>query len=503
MSTLELIALDRASVRSFDGDGHLHVLDANISKAVVNPYRGAEIPDWESLGLDPDKIYNLLRHPEELEKAADSFNGKPLLSSHKPVTAEDHDHAVTVGAVRDVRYEHPYLKGKLDIWPGEAIDAIKSNAQKELSSAYRYRADMTPGTYEGVPYEGIMRDISGNHVALVKEGRAGPDCVVGDSIENLRGIDMKKTVLSRKAVAAQGALVAYLAPKLAQDAKIDWTPTFKGVTAANYKAKSPAIAQDVLRQTKGKLIAKDEGLDLAEVAKVLEAVAELSPEEEKAEPPAMDDDRMEKLRAICGDKLGDEELAKILEMMAPAATDSAESGSSGGGAPVDTGSYGSDIPGTAENGASASMSNNVNGDEEETEEQKAARLKKEEEDKKNMVTKPAMDAAISRAVKAATDAAVLKQQQIFAAHREVTKAVGELPNCAMDSVEGIYVSGLKALNIDTDGLPQAALQPLFRTVVAERAAATSTKINPAVIAQDAAAAEDYAKRFPHANRLAR
>src|SRR5689334_10910589 len=43
-------AFDAASVRSYDEDGHLHVKDARISKATVNPYWGSEIPDAEQLG---------------------------------------------------------------------------------------------------------------------------------------------------------------------------------------------------------------------------------------------------------------------------------------------------------------------------------------------------------------------------------------------------------------------------------------------------------------------
>ena len=41
---------------------------------------------------------------------------------------------------------------------------------------------MTPGDYQGEPYDGLMRDIVGNHVALVREGRAGADVVVGDML---------------------------------------------------------------------------------------------------------------------------------------------------------------------------------------------------------------------------------------------------------------------------------------------------------------------------------
>ena len=51
---------------------------------------------------------------------------------------------------------------------------------KELSCAYRYDPDFTQGTYDGQRYDFVMRNIRGNHVALVEEGRAGPDVVVAD-----------------------------------------------------------------------------------------------------------------------------------------------------------------------------------------------------------------------------------------------------------------------------------------------------------------------------------
>lgn len=175
------LAFDRASTRTYDQDGHLHVAHTPISKANVCPYYGREIPDWEGLGLSPDRLYQLLRDPEELEKAAASFAGKPLLNVHRPVTADDHEKEAVAGSISNPIWEAPYLKADLSIWDGLAIKAIEAETQKELSSGYRYRADMTPGTYEGVRYDGVMRDLIGNHVALVREGRCGPDVVVGDA----------------------------------------------------------------------------------------------------------------------------------------------------------------------------------------------------------------------------------------------------------------------------------------------------------------------------------
>lgn len=176
----DFLAFDRASARILDQDGHLHVKRTPISKANVCEYWGDEIPDADELGLRPDRIYKLLRDPEELAKAADSFNNKPLLFVHKAVTARDHAHLITVGTISNPEFEHPYLYADLACWDGKAIDEIENESRKELSSSYRYKAVMTPGTFEGKAYDGIMTRIFGNHVSLVPKGRAGSDVYVFD-----------------------------------------------------------------------------------------------------------------------------------------------------------------------------------------------------------------------------------------------------------------------------------------------------------------------------------
>lgn len=186
------LALDRSSARTYDVDGRLRVEASNITRAAVNPYFGKEIPGWESLGLEPSRIYNMLRDPAELEKAAESFTNIPLLIIHKGTTADNHDKQVVVGTVGDARWEAPYVKASLCVWTEEAIAGIQSKQQTELSCGYRYRPDMTPGTYDGVEYDGVMRDIIGNHVALVEVGRAGSDVVVADSNPFNEAIPMKQ-----------------------------------------------------------------------------------------------------------------------------------------------------------------------------------------------------------------------------------------------------------------------------------------------------------------------
>ena len=183
------LALDEArSTRSYDPFGRLSLALTPISKAQVSPYVGKEIPRWRELGLDPDKIYQLLRPPAELQKAAASFNKLPVLSKHTPVSADKHRRDLTIGTTGDrAVYQHPYLMNTLSLWDGDddAIGGVEDNSKRQLSAGYAYTARMQPGTYEGQHYDGVMTDIVGNHLITTATGRAGPAVSVGDSADEL------------------------------------------------------------------------------------------------------------------------------------------------------------------------------------------------------------------------------------------------------------------------------------------------------------------------------
>lgn len=170
------------SQRETDENGFLHVGASHITKATVNPYYGREIPGWQEAGLDPETVYYGLRDPEELQASLETWAGLPLHIEHHIDSAEEPQKLTRVGAVgTGAVWNPPYVDAPLTVWDRAAIDAIKDGSFRELSCAYRYDPDFTPGSYEGIPYDFIMRNIRGNHVALVEEGRAGPDVVVADS----------------------------------------------------------------------------------------------------------------------------------------------------------------------------------------------------------------------------------------------------------------------------------------------------------------------------------
>jgi uncharacterized protein len=231
----ELFAFDRSSSRTYDADDRLHVDVCNISKATVNPYYGREIPDSERLGLDPNQIYRLYRDPLELERAAPTFARIQLLDTHIAVNASDPKKEFVAGCIgSDVRFENPYLKASLAVWVKESIQKILARKSAQLSCSYRYDAEMTPGvTPGGLAYDGIMRNIVGNHVALVREGRAGPDVYVTDSLPiGLRTSMRFPKILSVVASAITGLTESQ---KLAIDAALE-EESKKGEDAAAEEA---------------------------------------------------------------------------------------------------------------------------------------------------------------------------------------------------------------------------------------------------------------------------
>lgn len=440
------LAFDRATVRRIDVDGRLHVEISNISKAAVNPYRGSEIPDWEALGLDANRIYFLLRDPQELEKAAPTFNNIPLLSKHIPVSAAEPQKEFVVGATgSNASYQAPYLKNSLVVWDAVAIALIESEEQKELSSAYRYRADMTPGVYEGVAHDGVMRDIRGNHVALVEVGRAGPDVVVGDS-STLNPSEIPKMKLSKTAAVVAGALGAHIRPRLAQDAALgDLSPFLKGVSRKNLKSEQPRIVRAMQNHFKGKL-AQDAGLeDLKEVIEVFTdpAVAPIGEDEDDdtTPPVAQDDELMGKIREMLGEKLGPEEAARVMAALGePAAAN--------------------DEPPPTANTPPAP------------------------------VTKQAMDQALAKAQKDGEQAAVKRWTEIRTAEQECRPILGEI--VAQDSAEAVYKMALDAKGIDLTDTPPAAYRAMVKMALAQDQAPQTPRV-----AMDSAAQKSFRDRFPN------
>ena len=180
------------SAQSVDINGYVEIKGNPISKTGVYPYLGREIGASE-----PDRIYKVYRPEEELssQETIDSFKLMPLVDEHAMLGDEaagftPAERKGVQGVIgEDVYFDAPYLRGNIKVYSESAKGLVKSGTKRELSPGYRFKLDMTPGTFNGEAYDAIQREIRANHLALVTEGRTGPDVSVLDSAAHLCALD--------------------------------------------------------------------------------------------------------------------------------------------------------------------------------------------------------------------------------------------------------------------------------------------------------------------------
>lgn len=444
----DVMAFDRASVRTYDQDGRLRLEITPISKANVCKYVGKEIPKWQSLGLDPNKLYALLRDPDELAKGAATFNNIQLLNKHIPVTAVAPQKEFVVGATgTEAAFDGTYLNNSLVVWDASAIAGIETEEQKELSAGYHYRADMTPGEFNGEPYDGVMRDIRGNHISLVVDGRAGPDVYALD----YQPEEINKMKLTPKQIAMRAALRTYLAPKLGMDAAI--SDVTRLVTT---NGSTTALASAAVRIYTPKL-AQDMDIDPAELVEILSASTEgmddaaVAPD--PATAPGANDDLISQVMALLGDSVTPEVLEKVKAAL-------------GGGAPAQ------DIDAPPATPETPKVPGSVDA--------------------------PAMDAAIKAVYQKATNDTIARMNAIRTAEDEVKPLIGAV--VAMDSAESVYRLALEQSGVDITGVPASAYRSLVKMTATHRAEQATPR--PA-LAMDSTAESAFDTMFPTAGKVTR
>ena len=106
-----------------------------------------------------------------------SFAGKAITSEHPPVLLDAEntkDYQVGFSGT-EVVYDNGFVKAVMTITDRDTIERIMRGDAREVSAGYRVNYDPTPGvTDSGEHYDGIQKEILGNHIAVVRRGRAGP-----------------------------------------------------------------------------------------------------------------------------------------------------------------------------------------------------------------------------------------------------------------------------------------------------------------------------------------
>lgn len=174
--------------REFDKNGWFEVKNNPLSKEGVFFYRGASIrlPDGTQ-PPDAEKLYAVYRPAEELSdpQAIESFKLVPWVDDHTMLGSEDlgmtpaEKKGVSGVIGEDVYFKDGVLYGNIKAF-SESLARKIENGKKELSLGYRCRYEYSPGVWDGQHYDYIQRDLRGNHLALVENGRMGDDVRVLD-----------------------------------------------------------------------------------------------------------------------------------------------------------------------------------------------------------------------------------------------------------------------------------------------------------------------------------
>lgn len=124
---------------------------------------------------NPDgSIRRELRLPEHVfaEESMQSYKGKPVIITHDVgyVDSNNVEDEIIGTILSDGYKDGDNVRAEIII---HNTEAMKKSKLRELSLGYDLTLDETPGEWNGQPYDAVQTNIVINHLALVKEARAG------------------------------------------------------------------------------------------------------------------------------------------------------------------------------------------------------------------------------------------------------------------------------------------------------------------------------------------
>lgn len=176
--------------------GFLICKDVTLAKPMVKEYYAGELGIVD--GFEATDIINIYTPPDVLfgQPVIDGFTASDVVMMHpkgNQLNSDNYkDHVI--GTAKNVRAENGYLIADLTIKDKWAIESIEYEDVKQISLGYAAELDMTAGTTEtGQAYHGQWVGMVADHVAVVREGRCGDDCKIGDkqTVKTEQGMKVK------------------------------------------------------------------------------------------------------------------------------------------------------------------------------------------------------------------------------------------------------------------------------------------------------------------------
>ena len=136
---------------------------------------------------DDRKFVGRLRDVDDVKAATKTINCIPVTLQHpnQPVTADNVDDLQVGMTANDASFDGLNNHVTVTITGKKAIEAIDKGEVKAFSMGYKCSIVDNDGVWQGVHHDQQQKDIVYNHIALVKNGRAGDKVrfMVGDSAD--------------------------------------------------------------------------------------------------------------------------------------------------------------------------------------------------------------------------------------------------------------------------------------------------------------------------------
>jgi hypothetical protein len=171
--------------RDHTPEGFLICYDVPVARVGEMVYGPGEVPF--ELGLGRDGRVRVSRTEAEVfaKKSMSSLNGKPVTDDHPPVDVDPENwkfylRGVVVNPRRGEADHKDFLVADLIIYDEETIRDIEAG-KREVSCGYNPDyLQLLDDNDVPIPGRGEQVNILYNHLALVKAGRCGPSCSIGD-----------------------------------------------------------------------------------------------------------------------------------------------------------------------------------------------------------------------------------------------------------------------------------------------------------------------------------
>ncbi len=185
-----MLIQDRIKIRSqreYTDEGFL-ITKSRIARTGIQDYYAFE------LGLtdrEPTAIVKIFRPEEEVfsDESLRSFANKTITDNHpeEMVTAANAKSLSVGHSGNEVTRDGMFAETLLHFTDSEIIKKIE-DGKVELSNGYTSDLEWTQGvTPDGENFDAIQRNIRGNHIAVVDNGRCGASCRVSDHKPNETG----------------------------------------------------------------------------------------------------------------------------------------------------------------------------------------------------------------------------------------------------------------------------------------------------------------------------